>query len=390
VFWHAAENPDMAGVEFDREDLVEFDVTLDEARNGQVRAKNMKYVAKHEKKPIPGLSASKKRKKEQWLKNWSSTPPPDWVCSYCGWKNFGRNKTCNFNNKNNQNCPGVRPAREEWPDTQHVKASEADRSDEFVQRALHNKRQAATTFGKEEDIPAGWHAEGASKDAHAAVDTARPSWPSQPPRRAADGHIPVAVLGEDPSLLEQGLPGAIAAKQLEEKESGSQAQGWSQAQAHPQVVMPPGSDGGYAAGAYGVWNPAWGNRGHADAGAGGGAWDAEWSSPARGGGGAGSSAGAAAGAAAAAAVPVPENPSQAALALCLEAFGNLASAPGPPPSEAQVAETVAEANQVLGDDRTAKHAFAMQLAKHWWIVQNGYEVRYAPGKNQVAVARALG
>jgi len=51
---------------------------------------------------------------------------------------------------------------------------------------------------------------------------------------------------------------------------------------------------------------------------------------------------------------------------------------------------VTEVNQVLGDDRSAKHAFAMQLAKHPWIADNKFEVRYQPGKNVIVVARTPG
>merc|ERR1719189_3155147 len=105
----------------------------------------MRWIAKNANpivQPPDYVEPTKKRKKEQWLKNWSSTPPPDWVCKFCGWQNFGRNKTCNFNNKNNQNCPGVRPPREEWPDVQNVKASEISEEDELAQKALSRQWQA--------------------------------------------------------------------------------------------------------------------------------------------------------------------------------------------------------------------------------------------------------
>jgi len=131
---------------------------LDEQRGNGVRAKNMKFLEK-------GVSSINKEresyqrektqgKKEQWLKNWSASPPPDWECKFCGWKNFGRNKTCN--NRNAPNCPGTRPPREEWADVSDVKASDLTAQDTQALRALQKQKDGAQAWGSQEDIVPGW------------------------------------------------------------------------------------------------------------------------------------------------------------------------------------------------------------------------------------------
>lgn len=360
VFWHTTENPDMADVEFDRDDHVEFDVCLDEQRGSQVRAKNMKFICKNERPMVrpPQLSESKRKKKEQWLKNWSATPPPDWVCKFCGWQNFGRNKTCNFNDKNNQNCPGQRPPREEWPDVQNVKASEIPQEDELAQKALTQKWQAHLAWGKEEEVPVGWHTDGLHQQAAEdwGLGTAQSSGCLPPEPDGAGGRpktpIPVPVLGADPTLLEAGLPGAIAAQQLKERKAAEEAALFMQQQAleavlrqpqHvPRVVLP--QEARLAAAAGGKALPFGGLS--------------------------------------------PSANIQAILALCLGAFNDLTVSRDPlATSTGKVATLVAEVNTVLGDDRSAKHTFAMQLAKHPWVLENGFEVRYQPGKNLICVTR---
>merc|ERR1712048_1321894 len=143
---------------------VEFDVCLDEQRNSQVRAKNMKFLAKNESPVIraPIMSERKRAKKDQWLKNWSATPPPDWTCPYCNWGNFGRNKTCN--NRNAPNCPGLRPPREEWPDVENIPASQIGFDDTQARRALDQQAQGAATWGTNDDITPGWQTQQNSQD----------------------------------------------------------------------------------------------------------------------------------------------------------------------------------------------------------------------------------
>lgn len=121
VFWHITENPDMQEVEFEREDLVEYDLVIDDARGAQVRARNMKWLRGKEQ-PImrqKAVSDKKQRKREELMKNWRKGPPPDWDCKGCNFHNFGRNKTC-------KNCQtGTRPPREEWaPEEDEVKEPE--------------------------------------------------------------------------------------------------------------------------------------------------------------------------------------------------------------------------------------------------------------------------
>lgn len=192
VFWHLTENPDMVGVDFDRDDYVEFDVCLDEQRGNGVRAKNMKFLEK-------GLATTNKQKeayqyeqkmgkKDQWLKNWSAAPPPDWECKFCAWKNFGRNKTCN--NRNAPNCPGTRPPREEWADVSDVKASELKETDTQAIRALQKQKEGAQAWGSNDDIVPGWqsmhNAALTAGQAGVAADPAQlQAWPALPEQTAA-------------------------------------------------------------------------------------------------------------------------------------------------------------------------------------------------------------
>jgi len=423
VFWHIKENPDMEGVEFDRDDIVDFDVCLDD--KGKVRAKNMTFLAGNPNPIVapPELTPSKKRKKEQWLRNWSSTPPPDWVCQICGWKNFGRNKTCNFNNKNNQNCPGVRPPREEWPDTTNLRASDVAEDDGLAQKALNRQSQARDVVGKVEEVPIGWHSEGISQaleesSGSVEVTAQDDGWDTDAHRKKREP-IKVPVLGEDPTLLEAGLPGAIAAQQLKERlEKGTsgaatggppprppppppphhQQQQYPQQHQqyppqydqhggafYPQVVYPPQYHDQYQA--QNIYAPQhqqyppqhqqqFGYQPQqpplqqiAD----------QFQSQQQTSGGVPPKIEAAAAPAA--------GSSQAILALCLGAFDDLTLAGEP--MEALMAKAdalVAEVNNVLGDDRKSKHSFAMQLGKHAWIVMNGFEVRYKPGKNLIAIS----
>merc|ERR1719310_354523 len=63
VFWHITENPDMQEVEFDRDDVVEFDLVIDEERGG-LRAKHMKWM-KPKERPFsrPQFVSEKKQRK---------------------------------------------------------------------------------------------------------------------------------------------------------------------------------------------------------------------------------------------------------------------------------------------------------------------------------------
>merc|ERR1712224_188729 len=72
--------------------------------------------------------------------------------------------------------------------------------------------------------------------------------------------------------------------------------------------------------------------------------------------------------------------------LCLSAFNDLIASGAPQPEViAKVQSFVSEVNDVLGQDRGAKHAFSMRLAQEPWFAENGQEVRYKPGKNFLSV-----
>jgi len=55
----------------------------------------------------------------------------------------------------------------------------------------------------------------------------------------------------------------------------------------------------------------------------------------------------------------------------------------------QVRSFMAEVNQTLGEDKSAKHSFAMQLAKHPWFAANGQEVRYKPSQNFIDISQSM-
>jgi len=291
LFFHMSENPEMATIEFDRDDVVEFDICADEARGGdKIRAKNMVYLDKGNtrlaKERLHSLSDSKREKKERWLRNWSDAPPPDWDCKFCGWGNFGRNKTCN--NRNQPDCPGTRPPREEWAGVKDVKASNLQANDSRAHAALGKQAAAAAQFGRGTDVTAGWHATQAALKADpiakAAMEAGVAQWPALPEQ--------------------------------------------TQAYQNLGTMMP----------TFGKTNPQ-------------------------------------------------EGDTQATLALCLGAFLDLVATHDEAATGESTVDKVRsfldEVNTVVGENRNAKHAFAMQLAKQDWCVHNSIEVRYKPGRNTI-------
>ncbi|CAK0788148.1 unnamed protein product [Prorocentrum cordatum] len=96
VFFHITESPDMAEVEFEREDLVEFEIYLGGKSGNDVRARNMVYIGSGKRVQIgpKKLSEKKLAQKEAWKRNWRKGHPPDWECKNCMFTNFGRNKIC--------------------------------------------------------------------------------------------------------------------------------------------------------------------------------------------------------------------------------------------------------------------------------------------------------
>ncbi|CAE7704458.1 IFT25 [Symbiodinium pilosum] len=112
VFWHITDNPEMLDLEFSKDDVVEFELYINETRGDQVRARKLKFLRAAVKDPrdekAEENSQKRMEKKRRWLENWRKGPPPDWDCKGCGYLNFGRNKIC-------KTCSHPRPPREEWP-----------------------------------------------------------------------------------------------------------------------------------------------------------------------------------------------------------------------------------------------------------------------------------
>lgn len=90
----------------------------------------------------------------------------------------------------------------------------------------------------------------------------------------------------------------------------------------------------------------------------------------------------------------PDENVQAQLHLCMGAFNDLVAATVPDADNSAIIEKVqalmGEVNGVLGDDKSAKHAFAMQIARHPWFRENGQEVRYKPSSNLIEVSKIQG
>jgi len=303
VFWHITENPEMQDIEFEREDIVEFEVCIDEQRGSQVRAKNMKFIRSKEKSHLGPrhLSDRKRQKKEEWKAAWRKAPPPDWDCKSCGFNNFGRNKLC-------KKCGlGERPLREEWPKDDEDGGHSALAADPGAQAGAEAQQlQAPDAWPPNGDEA--WPPEGAEAWQPEVAEAWQQTgfFPQQ--------HIPQVVM---PQLPQQHIP---------------------------QVVMPP-------------QQPLQRQM------------DAE----------------PLAGKVRALGKSIDGNV-QATLALCMGAFEDLLHTQQ---LGGDLVETVCgfatEVNQVLGDDRNAKHAFSMQLARHPWFAENWHEVRYKPSQNTIEI-----
>jgi hypothetical protein len=267
VFWHITESPDMQEVEFEREDVVEFDLVLDEReRMGtNVRAKNMKYIRPRDQPLLRPkyLSEKKQRKKEDMMKNWRKGPPPDWDCKECGFHNFGRNKTC-------KNCGnGTRPPREEW-------APEEEEGGPEHQPMVIPPPRMGGPLGDDPITQPGWLPETWSQN--------------EPPKEEAYGNQSQQALEDNKSPF-----------------------------------------GGY------------------------------------------------------------EGNTQGKIDLLVSTFQDVFENHDP----RRTGETMIfrlralmqEVNEVLGQDRSSKHAFSMELAKFPWFSENGYEVRYQPSRNRLGISQ---
>lgn len=278
VFWHITENPDMQEVEFEREDIVEFDIVINEQKGTTPRAINMKWMRPRDN-PIlrPRFTSDKKqRKREELMKNWRQGPPPDWDCKSCGFHNFGRNKTC-------KKCgTGTRPPREEWAPEDPVDNTPA-----------HQPMV----------IP--------------------------PPRMLGD--VPITQPGWLPETWADNEP--KQPRPTSWKDDPQHQAGQQNRQAH--------SSGGQKL------------------------------------------------------LPFSQFPSdgslQGKIALLMSAFTDIMETHDPVRSgESMIFKMRAlmqEVNEVLGTDRSSKHAFSMELSKHPWFAANGYEVRYQPSRNRLGISQ---
>jgi len=277
VFWHITENPDMQEVEFEREDIVEFDIVINEEKGTTPRAINMKWIRPRDN-PIlrPRMVSDKKqRKREELMKNWRKGPPPDWDCKSCGFHNFGRNKSC-------KNCgSGTRPPREEWA------PEEEDGAPEHQPMVIPPPRMLG-------DVPI-----------------------TQP------GYLPETWVDKQPPE-----PAQRTSWKDDFNQGGDQS--WKAHSSGGQKLLPFSqfpSDGSL----------------------------------------------------------------QGKLALLMSTFTDVMETHDP----VRTGETMIfkmralmqEVNEVLGTDRSAKHAFSMELSKQPWFAENGYEVRYQPSRNRLGISQ---
>ncbi|CAK0841265.1 unnamed protein product [Prorocentrum cordatum] len=289
----------MEGIKFEREDLVEFEITVDPSRGNEVRAKKMVYLGQGRRTYLgpKKLSEKKLAKKEQWKRNWRKGHPPDWECKNCLFSNFGRNKIC-------RKCEiGTRPPREEWPE-------EEDDYDDNT--AAHMQ-------------PGDWRCPKCNEIQFSNRDRCRKCGTDRPPFQdlAAMLNVPPGTYKAPPDLQKDG-------------DSSHRASAPPPAPHNPQQQK-------VAETLFGKFSP-------------------------------------------------DENV-QAQLALCMGAFNDLVKATVPDGDNSAIIEKVqslvAEVNGVLSEDKSAKHAFAMQIAKHPWFSENGQEVRYKPSQNLIEVSRSL-
>jgi len=271
IFWHITENPDMQEIEFEREDIVEFDLVIDNERGTNVRAKNMKWIkSRHNPilQPRP-VSDKKMRKKEELMKNWRKGPPPDWDCKQCQFHNFGRNKTC-------KNCQtGARPPREEWA------AEEEDHQPEHQPMVIPPPlMRGDTPITQPGWLPETWQND--QPPSEQALDNRRPTW-----------------------------------------QDTARQQGWEAPTSQQQQFEADGSI-------------------------------------------------------------------QGKIALLMSTFTDVMEQHDPVRTgESMIFKMRAlmqEVNEVLGTDRSAKHAFSMELAKHPWFDENAFEVRYQPSRNRLGIS----
>jgi len=90
----------------------------------------------------------------------------------------------------------------------------------------------------------------------------------------------------------------------------------------------------------------------------------------------------------------PDGDKKAQISLCMGAFQDLIQATVPDGDNTEIVEKVksliAEVNEVLKEDKSAKHAFAMQISKHPWFLTVGHEVRYRPSANLIEISQVQG
>ncbi|CAK0788146.1 unnamed protein product [Prorocentrum cordatum] len=90
----------------------------------------------------------------------------------------------------------------------------------------------------------------------------------------------------------------------------------------------------------------------------------------------------------------PDGDKKAQISLCMGAFQDLIKATVPNGENTEIVEKVkgliGEVNDVLKEDKSAKHAFAMQISKHPWFLNVGHEVRYRPSANLIEISRVQG
>eukprot|EP00930_Biecheleria_cincta_P042287 TRINITY_DN29097_c0_g1_i1.p1 TRINITY_DN29097_c0_g1~~TRINITY_DN29097_c0_g1_i1.p1 ORF type:complete len:532 (+),score=125.14 TRINITY_DN29097_c0_g1_i1:68-1597(+) len=347
VFWHLTDNPGMTDQVFDRDDVVEFELYVNTTRGEQVRAKNMRFLRKSEKEdphePERRLSESKMARKSKWLMNWRKGHPPDWVCKLCAYNNFGRNRVCK-----GKDCDQQRPPREEWP------AEEDDEETTSQSAALQSlpaafRQQLPVQFQPftpvQPDLP----------QQHMQFQA---DWQQQ--EQSSQFGMPAAF---QPTQMQTQQPMQMQMEMQMQQPMEMQVHQPSKMQTHMQMQQPvqqtwpasdPSQNGGGPFGlpaeqiGQGVSAPSRGSR----------------SLPA-------------------------SSKEEASVELCLSSFDDIVrnGSLGEETVE-KVKQYLNEVADVMGNDRAAKQAFSVKLARHPWFASSGYEVRYRPAMGTITVAQS--
>lgn len=335
VFWHAKENPKMSDIEFEREDVVEFYLSMDSSRNcgknSEVRARDMRWLRKGAKSlsNLNRIPSTKQAKVDRWKANWRDKPPPDWNCQECGFTNFGRNKAC-------KSChQGKRPPREEWPEDDAPPPEPGSRAAELFPNPTGARLPARITQPawqvKQQQVQRLMMPEGTEQWPEPRASDFLPETHMPKPALIAPRMFPPAEAPPSQQRLPDLLPPAWQQQQQEQPPTQEQI-ALEQSASLPSTQQLESEDSRQT--------PQ---------------------------------------------LTPEEKKRKNMVAYYMGAFNDMVGT-NTAGGVGQARLLLEEVNSVMADDRAAKYAFAMELAQHPWLAENWVEVRYKPGQNAVIMS----